>query len=35
MYPGEIIAGGGPGDFALVRHVRLGGSKRDIGHQIA
>ena len=35
MYSGEIIAGGGLGDFALVRHVRLGGSQRDVGHHIA
>lgn len=35
MQSDEIIAGGGPGDFALVRHVRLGGSQRDIGHHIA
>ena len=35
MYSGEIIAGGEPRDFAVVRHVRLGGSLRDIGHHIA
>jgi hypothetical protein len=35
VYSSEIIAGGEPGDFALIRHVRLGGSQRDIGHDIA
>jgi hypothetical protein len=35
MYSGEIIAGGQPRDFAVARHVRLGGSQRDIGHHIA
>jgi hypothetical protein len=35
MYSGEIISGGEPGDFALVRHLRLGGSQHDIWHHIA
>jgi len=31
----EVITGGEPGDHALVRHLELTGSQRDIGHDIA
>jgi hypothetical protein len=35
MQLSTVIAGGEPGDFAVVRHVRLAGSQREIGHNIA
>lgn len=31
----EVVGGGGPGDFALVRHVRLEGTQAEIGSGIA
>ena len=30
-----IIAGGGPGDFLTVRHLRAQGSNREIGRALA
>lgn len=35
MQLSKVTAGGGPGDFAVVRHVQLAGSQRRIGHNIA
>ena len=35
MEASEVVAGGGPGDFAVVRHVRLEGTQREIGSSIA
>ena len=35
MATSEVVVGGGPGDFALVRHVRLEGTQREIGSGLA
>jgi CubicO group peptidase (beta-lactamase class C family) len=35
MEASEVIAGGGPGDFARIRHVRLEGTQAQIGSGIA
>jgi hypothetical protein len=34
-FTSEIIAGGSPGDFGLVRHVRLEGDQQEIGNDLA
>ena len=31
----EIVAGGQPGDFCMVRHLRLSGNQEDIGSMLA
>ena len=31
----RTVAGGDPGDFLTVRHIRAGGSQREIGRQLA
>jgi hypothetical protein len=35
METSEVVGGGGPGDFSLVRHVRLEGTQAEIGSNIA